>query len=65
MFCCSQLYSLLSSASPPLLLGNLPWVRLNSFTASRIASHSRLQPRTTAQHETGGDSVANIYITRS
>ena len=39
MLACSQSYSLLSSASPPLLLGNLPWVRLNSFTASRIASH--------------------------
>ncbi len=39
MLCCSHLYSLVSSASPPLLLGNLPWVRLNSFTASRISSH--------------------------
>ena len=35
----SQWYSLVSSASPPLLLGNLPWVFLNCFTASRVASH--------------------------
>ena len=34
----SQVYSLLASP-PSLYFGNLPWVRLNSFTASRIASH--------------------------
>jgi len=36
----SHMYSLLSSASPPLL-GNLPWVSLNSFTASTMYTQER------------------------